>query len=259
MNHAENRCYAGGADGAIYIVDLSVPLESSVLAGKEGVSSIAGHSGAITAFDWSERMKWRCCITGDDSKILTGGQDGRVFVVNERENEEQVWDAETMQVLREYKGSNASSKMNSGAKEDGSDKSIVFLCAIPYPTLLFESWAATESWSIDDNTLYPVRALKKYRISKMDEFEPVLCLNPIQSVDEPSRFVGVAQSAEGNKAFSVVETISKKESEEEALRKENARLKELGGRVVCVEWWAEQWKAIAERAFQQLVTSQTKQ
>lgn len=80
-----------------------------------------------------------------------------------------------------------------------------------------------------------MRALKKYRISKMDEFEPVLCLNPIQSVDEPSRFVGVAQSAEGNKAFSVVETTSKKESEEEALRKENARLKELGGRVVCVE------------------------
>lgn len=69
----------------------------------------------------------------------------------------------------------------------------------------------------------------------MDEFEPVLCLNPIQSVDEPSRFVGVAQNAEGNKAFSVVETTSKKESEEEALRKENARLKELGGRVVCVE------------------------
>ncbi|CBK20312.2 uncharacterized protein [Blastocystis hominis] len=219
MNHAENRCYAGGADGAIYIVDLSVPLESSVLAGKEGVSSISGHSGAITA----------CCITGDDSKVLTGGQDGRVLV----------WDAETMQVLREYKGSNASSKMNLGGKEDGSDKSIVFLCAIPYPTLLFDN----------ENTLYPVRALKKYRISKIDDFEPVLCLNPIQSAEESSRFVGVAQSAEGNKAFSVVETTSKKESAEEALRKENARLKELG----------EQWKSIAERAFQQLITSQSKE
>lgn len=50
-----------------------------------------------------------------------------------------------MQVLREYKGSNSSSKASSGAKENGSDVSIVFLCAIPYPTLLFDS--SVGAWS----------------------------------------------------------------------------------------------------------------
>lgn len=42
-----------------------------------------------------------------------------------------------MQVLREYKGSNSSSKMLS--KEGTDDKRIVFIDIIPYPTLLFES------------------------------------------------------------------------------------------------------------------------
>lgn len=83
---------------------------------------------------------------------------------------------------------------------------------------------------IDENLLYPVRALKKYRISKMDEFEPVLCLNPIEAAEDSSRFVGVVQSAEENAGFSVIESASKSESVEKSLREENARLKELGGR-----------------------------
>ena len=88
---------------------------------------------------------------------------------------------------------------------------------------------------IDENTLYPVRALKKYRISKMDEFEPVLSLDPIEEAADSSRFVGVVQSAEGQEGFSVVEQNSKQESVEELLRQENARLKELGGRAASRE------------------------
>ena len=46
-----------------------------------------------------------------------------------------------MQVLREYKGNNASSKsaLLGKTKNEDEDHSIVFLQVIPYPTLLHES------------------------------------------------------------------------------------------------------------------------
>ena len=43
-----------------------------------------------------------------------------------------------MQILREYKGNNASAKMIN-SKEEAADKRIVFIDVIPYPTLMFES------------------------------------------------------------------------------------------------------------------------
>jgi singapore isolate B (sub-type 7) whole genome shotgun sequence assembly, scaffold_1 len=48
-----------------------------------------------------------------------------------------------MQVLREYKGNNASSKMS--PKEGTDEKRIIFIDVIPYPTLLFESRSTIES------------------------------------------------------------------------------------------------------------------
>ena len=50
-----------------------------------------------------------------------------------------------MQVLREYKGNNASAKNSAllGKKKgDEEDWSVVLLKVIPYPTLLFESGVA---------------------------------------------------------------------------------------------------------------------
>lgn len=47
-----------------------------------------------------------------------------------------------MQVIREYKGSNASTKNQAllgKTKNEGEDNSIVFLQVLPYPSLLFES------------------------------------------------------------------------------------------------------------------------
>lgn len=46
-----------------------------------------------------------------------------------------------MQVLREYKGSNSSSKNSvlGKGKNENEDNSVVLLKVIPYPTLLFES------------------------------------------------------------------------------------------------------------------------
>lgn len=76
-------------------------------------------------------------ITGDDGYLISGGKDGCVFV----------WDANSLQTVKEYKGGNASSKgKETGAKEkEVQDASIVFLEVIPYPTLLFESktWKGT--------------------------------------------------------------------------------------------------------------------
>lgn len=63
--------------------------------------------------------------------MISGGKDGRVFV----------WDASSLQMIKEYKGGNASAKSGDvGSKDkDNQDKSIIFLEVIPYPTLLFES------------------------------------------------------------------------------------------------------------------------
>ena len=56
-----------------------------------------------------------------------------------------MWDCASLQVLREYKGNNASAKMNSfgSAKETEGEKTIILVEVIPYPTLLFESMLFT--------------------------------------------------------------------------------------------------------------------
>lgn len=73
LSHTEHCCYAGAGDGSIFLIDLTHPLEASVLAGGEGengVSFAAGHTGATLCI----------AISGDDSKIVSGGEDGHIFV-----------------------------------------------------------------------------------------------------------------------------------------------------------------------------------
>lgn len=73
LTHTEHRCFAGAADGTIFIIDLTHPLEASVIAGGEGsngVASMTAHTGMVTCL----------AMTGDDSKVVSGGEDGRIFV-----------------------------------------------------------------------------------------------------------------------------------------------------------------------------------
>ena len=136
LSHTEHQCYAGSGDGSIFLIDLTHSLEARVLAGGEGnngVSFVAAHTGATTCI----------AISGDDSKIVSGGEDGRIFVFLFLFCLKQVWDCQSMQVLREYKGNNASSKMS--PKEGTDEKRIIFIDVIPYPTLLFESRSTIES------------------------------------------------------------------------------------------------------------------
>ena len=140
LTHTESRCFVGNSDGSISIIDLTHPLDANVIGGsgeEDHVTMKSGHTDSIT---WSMcilAMMSSLSITGDDGYLISGGKDGCVFV----------WDANSLQTVKEYKGGNASSKgKETGSKEkEVQDASIVFLEVIPYPTLLFESktWKGT--------------------------------------------------------------------------------------------------------------------
>ena len=73
LSHTEHRCFAGANDGSIFVIDLSRPLESSVLIGGEDselVSVMKSHSDAVHCL----------AVSGDDSKLVSGGADGKIFV-----------------------------------------------------------------------------------------------------------------------------------------------------------------------------------
>lgn len=91
----------------------------------------SGHEDSVTWLVFGCGITFSLAITSDDRFVISGGKDGRVFV----------WDASSLQMIKEYKGGNASAKGgDAGSKDkDNQDESIVFLEVMPYPTLLFES------------------------------------------------------------------------------------------------------------------------
>ena len=105
-----------------------------------------------------------------------------------------------MQVLREYKGNNASAKNSAlmgKSKGEEEDCSVVLLKVIPYPTLLFESRHGGIWWCVADNLLYPLKALKKYKTADIKSCEPVVCLSSVQQpMNESSSVVYVGNSLE---------------------------------------------------------------
>lgn len=85
-----------------------------------------------------------------------------------------------------------------------------------------------EKLNVDENLLYPLKALKKYRISDVKSYEPVLCLNPLEHSESDTRFVGMTEAVkEGNVPPPAQQSVG--ESVEDSLRSENAKLKELSG------------------------------
>ncbi|KAK8833146.1 hypothetical protein WA577_002760 [Blastocystis sp. JDR] len=224
LTHTESRCYAGFADGSISILDFGQPLEANVIGGSGGENEQrlkSGHEDSVTCL----------AITSDDRFVISGGKDGRVFV----------WDASSLQMIKEYKGGNASAKGgDAGSKDkDNQDESIVFLEVMPYPTLLFEN----------ENLLYPLKALKKFKTTAMNSFEPTLSMSPVTEESGNGggvRYVGGESMQSG--APVVLPTVEEapKAEEKTDLEAENAKLKEL----------SEKWKNVAERMYQQLVTMQ---
>lgn len=176
-----------------------------------------------------------------------------------------------MQVLREYKGSNSSSKNVLGkGKTENEDNSVVLLKVIPYPTLLFESTEGMIDWWLADNLLYPIKALKKYKLADIKTFEPVVTRSSISEdmMKESSSVIYVGNSGSNSDAATAIPTpltsssmeydnmmiimfrrINNEEntSEIEILRKEN--------RMIVFSYWnVEKWQAIAEKLYQQVLS-----
>lgn len=73
LTHDEQTCFCGSQSGALYMIDLSIPLHASVIAGGEGDDTVtiqSAHTRGITSMT----------LTGDDKHLLTGAKDGTVFV-----------------------------------------------------------------------------------------------------------------------------------------------------------------------------------